>query len=100
MLEQDQGVCYARGDPHYKTADGRRFDFQGTCEHYLVKMKSTATNTEWIEISAGNANRNGVTRVAYVDFVRIKMDGGDTHLLIEKNGVIKLSEHVRRKNKL
>lgn len=40
------GYCYAWGDSHFKTFDGRLYDFQGTCDYVLVKG-SIGTNEEF-----------------------------------------------------
>ena len=34
---ENRAICYASGDPHYKTFDQRFYDFQGNCEYILTK---------------------------------------------------------------
>ena len=68
------GICWAQGDPHYSTFDGRRFDFMGTCTYLIAKNCEKNTDLPTFEISAQNENR-GNARVSYIGLVTVKIAG-------------------------
>ena len=37
MFPYDIASCYAQGDPHYTSFDGRKFDFMGKCQYIFAQ---------------------------------------------------------------
>uniref|UniRef100_A0A8C5QZ52 VWFD domain-containing protein n=1 Tax=Leptobrachium leishanense TaxID=445787 RepID=A0A8C5QZ52_9ANUR len=76
------GICWAWGDPHYKSFDGYKFDLQGTCTYILSKYEGDVNGLQAFSVEEKNEFR-GKKEVAYVRLVTVRVYG---HILSIKKG--------------
>ncbi|XP_053546860.1 IgGFc-binding protein-like [Bombina bombina] len=94
-VAESEAFCWAVGDPHYRTFDGRYFDFQGTCTYTIAKTCGSDSSLPAFNIEAKNENR-GNTRVSYVSFVTVQVYGFNIYLVRSENGFVRVDGQRQR----
>ena len=96
---QSEGVCTVFGDPHYKTFDGKIFNFQGSCKYLLtsdcganssfsIRITNDARSTLAFSWLRTVTVRMGETKVSLLQKMRVKVDGKKVALPYIKLGVM------------
>lgn len=57
-------TCFAHGDPHYTSFDGKRFDFQGGCRYILARYCGIVGDLTDFTVVQDNEKWTGNTNVA------------------------------------
>uniref|UniRef100_H3AZ76 VWFD domain-containing protein n=1 Tax=Latimeria chalumnae TaxID=7897 RepID=H3AZ76_LATCH len=91
-VAESSAVCWAWGDPHYHTFDGKNYDFQGTCTYTIAKNCGSDITLPAFSVEEKNENRGGNTRVAYVRTVKVEVYGVTITVVRSERGRVRVND--------
>ncbi|XP_013408397.1 BMP-binding endothelial regulator protein-like [Lingula anatina] len=80
---EEDAVCAVFGDPHYRTFDGRIFNFQGTCRYVLAQDCANNSFSVRVQNHARSTHSFAWTN-------RVSIHLGKTKIVLQQNLVIKV----------
>ncbi|KAH0631338.1 hypothetical protein JD844_005627 [Phrynosoma platyrhinos] len=89
-VAKSESTCWAQGNHHYQTFDGRNFDFMGTCTYTVAKTCSLDAALPAFNIEAKNENR-GNPHVSYVGYVTITIYNITMSLTRNEIGLVRVN---------
>ncbi|XP_074837545.1 IgGFc-binding protein-like [Carettochelys insculpta] len=89
-VAESESTCWAQGDPHYHTFDGRNFDFMGTCTYTIAKTCGSDSALPTFSVKAKNDNR-GNTRVSYVGYVTVEVYNVTVSVVRYETGFVRVN---------
>ncbi|KAH1179768.1 hypothetical protein KIL84_005818, partial [Mauremys mutica] len=89
-VAQSSATCWLSGDPHYKTFDGRYYDFMGTCTYTVAKTCGPNVTLPSFTVEAKNENR-GNTRVSYAGFVTVRVYNVTISVVRRETGFVRVN---------
>ncbi|PIK34070.1 putative IgGFc-binding protein [Apostichopus japonicus] len=83
------GICQIWGDPHYRTFDLKRYDFQGECEYTLVRPCDQDQSLPQFHLMTDNYKRSPDDKISYMRELRLEV--GDTEYSLLEGGEVRVN---------
>ncbi|RMC09520.1 hypothetical protein DUI87_13672 [Hirundo rustica rustica] len=94
-IQETFSTCWLAGGPHYRSFDGKTFDFMGTCTYTLTTICNPDPTLPAFSVEVKKEEKEN-SKVSSIGSITIRVDNVTVTAVQSENGMVRVNNHRSR----